>query len=234
MLLQLHLHSPLNNWLQFIAQRQLDAETGNISVLGFGASYSRDFTVSIFLTQITHFVCLYTLMSAVFLCSVNYWCASFEPSNRIWSLLNRYWKTKIPLQWLSVDCSISSALAMEILQPWNEAWTCTSYTNSNCHFISYPQISFESDMTYWYIVGSEFPWLLINFNMLLQWHRMIVIMYQRLAMTWNKIRKFRVHNKIRKFRVYFKDHVDKYEWTLGSNYLSCLLLTTKIDGHHGL
>ena len=45
LLLQLHLHSPLNTWLQYIAQRQLQAETKNIWVLGFGAAYIREFTV---------------------------------------------------------------------------------------------------------------------------------------------------------------------------------------------
>ena len=36
-LLQLHLHSPLDTWLQYIAQRQLQAETRYIWVWGFGA-----------------------------------------------------------------------------------------------------------------------------------------------------------------------------------------------------
>ena len=44
-MLQLHLHSPLNTWLQYIAQRQLQAETRNIRVFGFGATYIRDLTV---------------------------------------------------------------------------------------------------------------------------------------------------------------------------------------------
>ena len=43
-LLQLHLHSRLNNWLQWIEQRQLQYETRIIKVLRFGASYTRDFT----------------------------------------------------------------------------------------------------------------------------------------------------------------------------------------------
>ena len=42
-LLQLHLHSPLNTWLQYVAQRQLQAKTRNIWVLGFGASYIKRF-----------------------------------------------------------------------------------------------------------------------------------------------------------------------------------------------
>ena len=41
------LHSSLNTWLQYIAQKQLQAETRNIQVLGFGATYIRDFTVVI-------------------------------------------------------------------------------------------------------------------------------------------------------------------------------------------
>ena len=45
-LLKLHLHSPLNTWLQCVAQRQLQAETRKIWV--FGASYIRYFTVMIF------------------------------------------------------------------------------------------------------------------------------------------------------------------------------------------
>ena len=44
-LLQPHLHFPRNTWLQYIAQRQLQAETINVQVQGFGASYIRDFTV---------------------------------------------------------------------------------------------------------------------------------------------------------------------------------------------
>ena len=44
-LLQLHLHSPLNTWLQYVAQRQLQAESRSIWVFRFSASYIRDFTV---------------------------------------------------------------------------------------------------------------------------------------------------------------------------------------------
>ena len=44
-LLKLHLHSRLNTWLQYIAQRQLLDETRNISVWGFGASNIRDLMV---------------------------------------------------------------------------------------------------------------------------------------------------------------------------------------------
>ena len=44
-LFQLHLHSPLNTWLQYMAQRQLQTETRIIWVLGFGAAYIRYFTV---------------------------------------------------------------------------------------------------------------------------------------------------------------------------------------------
>ena len=44
-LLQLHLHSPPNTQLQWIGQTQLQEEMRNISDMGFGASYIRDFTV---------------------------------------------------------------------------------------------------------------------------------------------------------------------------------------------
>ena len=44
-LLQLHLHSRLNTWLQWIGQRQLQDETRNIQSLWFGASYIRDLMV---------------------------------------------------------------------------------------------------------------------------------------------------------------------------------------------
>ena len=44
MLLQLHLHSRLNTWFQWIAQRQLQDETGIIEVLVFGVPYIRDLT----------------------------------------------------------------------------------------------------------------------------------------------------------------------------------------------
>ena len=49
-LLQLHLHSRLNIWLDWIGQRQLQGETRNIYVWRFCASYIRDFTV---LTNLT-------------------------------------------------------------------------------------------------------------------------------------------------------------------------------------
>ena len=44
-LLQLHLHSQLNTWLQWIEQRQLLGDTRNIEVLGLGATYTRGFTI---------------------------------------------------------------------------------------------------------------------------------------------------------------------------------------------
>ena len=45
-LLQLHLRSLLNAWLQWIGQRQLQDETRSIYFLLFGASYSRDIMVA--------------------------------------------------------------------------------------------------------------------------------------------------------------------------------------------
>ena len=44
-LLQLHLHSQHNTWLQWIDQRQLQDETTITEVFGFGVSYIRDLTV---------------------------------------------------------------------------------------------------------------------------------------------------------------------------------------------
>ena len=44
-LLQLHLHSRLNTWLQWTGHRQLHDETRNIEVLGFVATYTRGLTV---------------------------------------------------------------------------------------------------------------------------------------------------------------------------------------------
>ena len=44
-LLQLHFHSQLNTWLQWIGQRQLQDETRNIHVLGLGAAYIRELKV---------------------------------------------------------------------------------------------------------------------------------------------------------------------------------------------
>ena len=44
-LLQLHLHSPLNTWLHWIGQRQLQDKTRIIEVLGFDAPSIRGFTV---------------------------------------------------------------------------------------------------------------------------------------------------------------------------------------------
>ena len=44
-LLQLHLHSRLKIWLQWIEQRQLQEETRNILALGLGALYIRSFAV---------------------------------------------------------------------------------------------------------------------------------------------------------------------------------------------
>ena len=45
-LLQLHLHSQLNTWLQWIEWRQPQEDTRNIWVSGFGATYTRGFTVT--------------------------------------------------------------------------------------------------------------------------------------------------------------------------------------------
>ena len=44
-LLQLHLHSPINTWLQWIGQRQLQDETRNVWALVFGATYTGGLTV---------------------------------------------------------------------------------------------------------------------------------------------------------------------------------------------
>ena len=44
-LLQLHLHSQLHTWLQWIERRQLQDETRNIYAWGLGASYFRESTV---------------------------------------------------------------------------------------------------------------------------------------------------------------------------------------------
>ena len=44
-LLQLHIHSRLNTWLQLIGQRQLQDETKIIHVLEFGATYIRGLAV---------------------------------------------------------------------------------------------------------------------------------------------------------------------------------------------
>ena len=44
-LLQLHLHSRLNTWLQLIGQRQLQDKTRGMQSLGFGTAYIRDLTV---------------------------------------------------------------------------------------------------------------------------------------------------------------------------------------------
>ena len=40
-----HLHSPLNTWLQYFAQRQLQARTRNNLLSGFSTAYIRDFTL---------------------------------------------------------------------------------------------------------------------------------------------------------------------------------------------
>ena len=44
-LLQLHLRSRLNTWLHWIEQRQLQDETRNIQIWGFGVPHIRDFMV---------------------------------------------------------------------------------------------------------------------------------------------------------------------------------------------
>ena len=46
-LLQLHLHSGLNTWLQWIGQRELQNERRNIWVWGFRAPYVRDLMVTV-------------------------------------------------------------------------------------------------------------------------------------------------------------------------------------------
>ena len=56
-LLQLHLHSQLNTWLQWIGQRQLQDKTRNIYVSGLGASYIRELTVvGFFVVSSTHWI----------------------------------------------------------------------------------------------------------------------------------------------------------------------------------
>ena len=47
-LLQLHLHSQLNTWLQWFGQRQLQDETRNFQVLELGVAYIRGLTVQYF------------------------------------------------------------------------------------------------------------------------------------------------------------------------------------------
>ena len=44
-LLQLHHHYQLNTWIKWIERRHLQEDTRNIWVLGFGATYTRGFTV---------------------------------------------------------------------------------------------------------------------------------------------------------------------------------------------
>ena len=51
-LLQLHLRSRLNTWLQWFGQRQLQDKTWIIQVLGLGVTYIRDFTVNTILYEI--------------------------------------------------------------------------------------------------------------------------------------------------------------------------------------
>ena len=53
-LLQPHLHSRLNIWLQWIGQRQLQDETRNLYVLGFGAPFIRYLTVNCCLSWWAH------------------------------------------------------------------------------------------------------------------------------------------------------------------------------------
>ena len=47
-LLQLHLHSRLNTWLQWIEQRRLQDETRNIEVFRFGGAYIRGLMVYVY------------------------------------------------------------------------------------------------------------------------------------------------------------------------------------------
>ena len=44
---QLHLHSQLNTWLQWIGQRQLQDETTNSYILELGAPYIRELTANL-------------------------------------------------------------------------------------------------------------------------------------------------------------------------------------------
>ena len=54
MLLQLHLHSRLDAWFHWIGQRQLQDESRNIQVWGFGVSYIRDFTATLLVVKPEH------------------------------------------------------------------------------------------------------------------------------------------------------------------------------------
>ena len=51
-LIQLHLYTRLNSKLHWIEQRELQDETRNIYILGFGATYVRDVKACIVITQV--------------------------------------------------------------------------------------------------------------------------------------------------------------------------------------
>ena len=75
-LLQLHLHSQLNTWRQWIGQRQLQDETRNVYALGMGAAYTRELTIfhKIYTHGLCYLVAVVSSQATLFLPWI-----SFEP-----------------------------------------------------------------------------------------------------------------------------------------------------------
>ena len=65
-LLQLHLHSRLNTWVQWFVQRQLQDDMRNIKVWGFGASHIRGLTI--YLTDNDHHPTRFATIEAEVVC----------------------------------------------------------------------------------------------------------------------------------------------------------------------
>ena len=88
-LLQLHLSSGLNTWLQWIGQRQKSDETRNIKVLGLGASYIRDSMVINSLRSCDVYIRRFRWLVA--------WSAPSHYLNQCWNIFN--WTLRKKLQW---------------------------------------------------------------------------------------------------------------------------------------
>ena len=99
-LLQLHLHSRLNTWVQWFVQRQLQDDMRNIKVWGFGASHIRGLTI--YLTDNDHHPTRFATIEAEVVCrslgtSTVYWCIA----SKLKAARNLYWMSNMFL-WLEI------------------------------------------------------------------------------------------------------------------------------------
>ena len=107
-LLQLHLHSQLNTWLQWIGQMQMQDKTRNIYLLGFGAPHIRGFTVMMF--------------------SVICWSLGFRFSPVYWTPLHVFSCDQAALQMVkSIRLSICLSVRLSVCLSVTPFWLCSHH-----------------------------------------------------------------------------------------------------------